>query len=163
MFQSFAIAVADGNCGLYNVSASASKGIGCISLRGTQQAGWLVGTVVVLAASLCLELADLLVLVLFESAAKWREVKTYAPAVVHHVGFTDVVILIVYMVYGILNAGRLPSEVTQLVWVFRKKQSLGIATVCRGTLISPGVRGSVMGWMDGFLSSWGHVYFGGSY
>lgn len=160
MFQSFAIAVVDGNCGLYSVTPSASRGIGCIPLQGTQQAGWLMGTAVVLFLSLFLELMDLLILTLVESAAKWRGAKMRRPWCTM---FAGILILIVYVTYGILNAGRLPEQVTKRVWVFRNEQSLGIATVCRGTLISPGVRGSVMGWMDGFLASWGHVYFGGGY
>lgn len=32
MFQSFAIAVADGNCVVHDVTSSASRGIGCITL-----------------------------------------------------------------------------------------------------------------------------------
>lgn len=157
MFQSFAIAVADGNCVVHDVTASASRGIGCITLSGAQQAGWLAGTVVALAVSLALELVDLLVLALVESRARWRQVKMRRPWCTM---FCGVVILIFYVIYGVLNASRLPSGMTELVWVFRKEPSLGIATVCRGTVTAAGIRGSMMGWTDGFLSSWGRVYFG---
>lgn len=157
MFQSFAIAVGDGNCAIRPVQPSASKGIGCITLSGRQQAGWLAGTAAGTAVSLALQLADLLVLALVESAAKWRGVKMRRPWATM---FAGIVVLVVYVVYGVVNAGRLPSGMTERVWVFRQEPSLGIATVCRGTITPPGVRGSIMGWTDGFLSSWGSVYFG---
>ncbi|KAK7751971.1 hypothetical protein SLS62_006114 [Diatrype stigma] len=157
MFQSFAIAVGDGNCAIHPVHPSASKGIGCITLSGRQQAGWLAGTAAGTAVSLALQLADLLVLALVESAAKWRGVKMRRPWATM---FAGIVVLVVYVVYGVVNASRLPGDMTERVWVFRQEPSLGIATVCRGTITPPGVRGSIMGWTDGFLSSWGRAYFG---
>ncbi|KAK6200656.1 hypothetical protein LQW54_009617 [Pestalotiopsis sp. IQ-011] len=131
MFESFAIGVLDGNCRLHAVSPSASHGIGCITLSGARQAGRL-------AASLALELADLLILALVESATRWRGAKMRRP----------------------WCTIRLPSGVPEVVWVFRKEPSLGIETVCRGVVTPAGVRGSIMGWTDGFLSNWGSTYFG---
>ncbi|KAK6080944.1 hypothetical protein SCUP234_05042 [Seiridium cupressi] len=45
MFESFVLAIVDGNCHMHDVSSSASKGIGCIMLSGEKQSGWLTGTV----------------------------------------------------------------------------------------------------------------------
>ncbi|ETS79525.1 hypothetical protein PFICI_09378 [Pestalotiopsis fici W106-1] len=157
MFESFAIGVLDGNCRLHSVSSSASRGIGCIKLSGAQQAGWLAGTVGVLIASLVLELADMLVLTLVTSKSKWRGVKMRRPWCTM---FCGVAILVFYVIYGLLEASRLPSGMPEVVWVFRKEPSLGIETVCRGIITPAGVRGSIMGWTDGFLSNWGRTYFG---
>ncbi|KAF7539912.1 hypothetical protein G7054_g1772 [Neopestalotiopsis clavispora] len=158
MFESFAINLLDGNCHLHSVSSSASRGIGCIKLSGATQAGWLVGTVGVLATSLALELVDLIVLTLVASKQRWRGVKMRRPWCTMFCGVT---ILVFYVIYGLLEASRLPSGMPEVVWVFRKEPSLGIETVCRGTVTPAGVRGSIMGWTDGFLSNWGSTYFGG--
>lgn len=157
MFESFAIGVLDGNCRLHAVSPSASHGIGCITLSGARQAGWLAGTVGVLAASLALELADMLILALVGSHYRWRGAKMRRPWCTM---FCGIVILVFYVIYGFMESSRLPSGVPEVVWVFRKEPSLGIETVCRGVVTPAGVRGSIMGWTDGFLSNWGGTYFG---
>ncbi|KAI1852944.1 hypothetical protein JX265_012972 [Neoarthrinium moseri] len=157
MFESFAIDIVDGNCRTQPVTSSASKGIGCIELSGDKQAGWIVGTVAVLTFSLMLEFTDLLILTFVESHTKWRGVKMKRPWCTM---FCGIAILIFYVIYGLLESSRLPSGMTEVVWVFRKDPSLTFETACRGTITPAGVRGSMMGWTDGFLANWGRVYFG---
>ncbi|KAK9415981.1 hypothetical protein SUNI508_09941 [Seiridium unicorne] len=157
MLESFALVIVDGNCHMHDVSSSASKGIGCTMLSGEKQSGWLTGTVAFLTVSLILELVDMLVLILVDSHAKWRQVKMRRPWCTMFCGIS---ILILYVIYGLLEASRLPSGMPEVVWVFRREPSLQITTVCQGAVTPAGARGSIMGWTDGFLSNWGRAYFG---
>jgi hypothetical protein len=146
------------NCELFPVLLSASNGIGCIRLPAVDQYRWLTATVAILSLCLVLELVDGFILVSVSNHAScWRGARLKRP------WFTMIagnVILVVILIGGIFMAIQLPREVNKYVSVFKYEASINASTVCAGELLSPGVRGSIIGWTDGFLHSWGEAYQG---
>lgn len=157
MLQAFVVAIQDGNCNFHAVTSSASKGIGCLSLPATTQIGWLTASAALLSTTLILEGIDMTILALVGSSTRWRGAKMRRP---WFTMFAGVILLVVMVTFGVLNASTLPSGITKTIWVFRREPSMGQLSVCKGTLRASGVRGSFIGWLDGFLHNWGEVYFG---
>jgi hypothetical protein len=157
LFQAFAIAVGDGNCNIHSLTPSMSNGIGCILLPAIYQKAWLTATVVLLSVSLVFEVFDMLILALVRSQHRWRGAKMRRP---WFSMFTGILILFVILLFGVLTASTLPSGITEKVIIFRVEPSLGGMTVCRGTLTPAGIRGSILGWSDGFWKSWNETYYG---
>ncbi|KAM0323266.1 hypothetical protein ACHAQA_008857 [Verticillium albo-atrum] len=141
----------------YSVDKSASQGIGCIRLPADDQRRWLTATVAVLSVSLVAQVLDAAVLLLVGNNVRWWRARMKRP------WFTMVLgnaVLVSILILGVVSSSGLPKYVDRTVWVFKYEQSVGTASVCRGTLISAGVRGSIIGWTDGFLHSWGEAYSG---
>jgi hypothetical protein len=156
MFQAGALSVMS-NCDMHRVDMSASQGIGCIRLPADDQYRWLAGTVAVLSICLVFEILDGAILVLVSAKSSWRGNKMKRP---WFSMFAGNMVLICILIVGIYSASQLPRQITKLVWVFRYEPSIQASTVCIGTLKSYGVRGSIIGWTDGFLKSWGEAYIG---
>lgn len=156
-FRDFALAVTTGNCDKYNVIDSSSNGIGCVSLPGDQQKDWLLGTIIALSVALICQVVDTILLIFTNSETKWRKVKAQRPWLTM---FGGVIMLVVLVVFGVFNAKDLPNGVTEAVWIYRKEASSETGRVCRGSLSPPGLRGVMIGYMDGLFESWGGVYNG---
>lgn len=156
-FRDFAVAVTNGNCQKYAVLDSSSNGIGCISLPGSQQRDWLRGTIIALSVALACEVGDTVLMMCTTSETKWRAVKAQRPWCTM---FGGVIMLVILIVKGWGNAGSLPKEMTETVWIYRKEASRALGRVCKGTLNPPGLRGVMIGYMDGLFQSWGSVYDG---
>ncbi|KAH7391845.1 hypothetical protein BKA66DRAFT_579803 [Pyrenochaeta sp. MPI-SDFR-AT-0127] len=156
-FRDFAVAVTTGNCQKYPVLDSSSNGIGCISLPGDQQRNWLLGTIIALSLAILSETLDFILLICTDSTTKYRGVKMQRPWLTM---FGGVIMLIVLITFGVQNANALPKGVTETVWIYRKEPSRSIGRVCRGTLSTPGLRGMMIGYMDGLFESWGAGYRG---
>jgi len=156
-FRDFAVAVTTGNCQKYTVIDSSSNGIGCISLPGDQQRDWLTGTIIALSVALVCQVLDTILMLLTNSKTKWRAVKAQRPWLTM---FGGVIMLVVLVVFGVFNAKDLPKGVTEAVWIYRKEPSREMGRVCRGLLNPPGLRGVMIGYMDGLFESWGGVYHG---
>ena len=156
IFQAFAIAVGDGNCNIYTLY-SEGKSLSCISLPATYQKAWLSGTVVLLSLSIVFEVFDMLILALVRSGHRWRGAKMRRP---WFSMFTGIFILVVLLLVGVYTASALPDGITKKVVIFRVEPSLGGMTVCRATLTPAGVRGSILGWSDGFFNDWKWTYYG---
>ncbi|KAG7102155.1 hypothetical protein HYQ44_017965 [Verticillium longisporum] len=139
------------------VDRSASQGIGCVRLPADDQRRWLTATVAVLSASLVAQVVDAAVLVLVGNNARWWRARMKRPWCTMVLGNG---VLISILIAGIISSSDLPRYVDRTVWVFKYERSVDTASVCRGTLISAGVRGSIIGWTDGFLHSWGETYSG---
>ncbi|KAH6708417.1 hypothetical protein EV126DRAFT_110581 [Verticillium dahliae] len=139
------------------VDRSASQGIGCVRLPADDQRRWLTATVAVLSASLVAQVVDAAVLVLVGNNARWWRARMKRPWCTMILGNG---VLISILIAGIISSSDLPRYVDRTVWVFKYERSVDTASVCRGTLISAGVRGSIIGWTDGFLHSWGETYSG---
>ncbi|KAH7077246.1 hypothetical protein FB567DRAFT_146200 [Paraphoma chrysanthemicola] len=156
-FRDFAIAVTTGDCKKYQIINSSSNGIGCISLPGDQQRDWLLGTIIALSTALVCQVLDTALMLLTDSGTKWRAVKVQRPWLTM---FGGVIMLVVLVVFGVFNAKDLPKGVTETVWIYRKEASRELGRVCRGKLNPPGLRGNMIGYMDGLFESWGRVYHG---
>jgi uncharacterized integral membrane protein len=156
-FRDFAVAVTTGDCQKYEVLDSSSNGIGCVSLPGDQQRDWLLGTIVALSTALVCQVLDTILMLLTDSKTKWRAVKVQRPWLTM---FGGVIMLVVLVVFGVFNAKDLPKGVTETVWIYRKEASRAMGRVCRGKLDPPGLRGVMIGYMDGLFESWGRVYHG---
>lgn len=152
-----AVAVQDGNCQFRPVTTSASKGIGCIDLPATQQINWLKATVGVVSVSIAFQVIDMVVLYKVKSDDKWRGVKMRRPWLTM---FGGILVLVMLCVVAGINASTLPRYMTDTVWVYKYEPSTDTSVVCRGTLTSAGLRGSIIGWTDGFLNSLGSAYYG---
>ncbi|CRK14493.1 hypothetical protein BN1708_011142 [Verticillium longisporum] len=100
---------------------------------------------------------DAAVLVLVGNNARWWRARMKRPWCTMVLGNG---VLISILIAGIISSSDLPRYVDRTVWVFKYERSVDTASVCRGTLISAGVRGSIIGWTDGFLHSWGETYSG---
>lgn len=156
-FRDSAVAVTTGNCQKYNVIDSSSNGIGCISLPGDQQRDWLTGTIIALSVALVCQVLDTVLMLLTNSETKWRKVKAQRPWLTM---FGGVIMLVVLVVFGVFNAKDLPKGVTEAVWIYRKEPSRETGRICQGLLNPPGLRGVMIGYMDGLFESWGAVYHG---
>lgn len=156
-FRDFALAVSTGNCQHYPVLPSSSNGIGCIALPGTQQTDWLRGTAIALTVALFCQTADWVLMMCTNSESRWRGVKFQRPWLTMAAG---VIVLVVLIYAGRVNANELPEGVTRTVWIYRKEESSALGRVCKGELDPPGLRGTMIGYMDGLFQSWGGVYDG---
>ncbi|EXL42743.1 hypothetical protein FOCG_15188 [Fusarium oxysporum f. sp. radicis-lycopersici 26381] len=155
-FRDFAIAVATGNCEKYNVTSSSSNGIGCISLPARQQRDWLTGTIVGLGAALVLQAVDM-VLMRCARDRRCRGVEMQRP---WFTMFGGTLMLVILVAFGVFNAARLPSGVTDAVWIYHKEPRATVGRVCQAKLQAPGLRGMIIGWTDAVFSGWGDVYYG---
>jgi hypothetical protein len=156
-FHDFAVAITTGNCDKFSIIDSSTNGIGCISLPGDQQRDWLLGTIISLSVALVCQVFDTVLMLLTNSNTKWRKVKAQRPWLTM---FGGVIMLVVLVIFGVFNAKDLPKGVTEAVWIYRKVPSQEMGRVCRGTLNPPGLRGVMIGYMDGLFESWGSVYHG---
>ncbi|OBR14810.1 hypothetical protein CH63R_03536 [Colletotrichum higginsianum IMI 349063] len=157
MFQSAEAVLVNCETPPTQVEKSFSQGIGCISLPADEQYHWLNITVVVLLVSVVFEIFDAAILVLVGNNARWWRARMKRP---WFTMFTGNAVLLCILVSGVISSSHLPIGVNRTVWVFKYEQSVRSAIVCQGTLMSAGVRGSIIGWTDGFLSSWGSTYTG---
>jgi len=155
--QDFAVAVTTGNCEKFSVLDSSSKGIGCISLPGDQQRDWLLGTVIALSVALICQVLDTILMLLTNSKTKWRAVKVQRPWLTM---FGGVIMLVVLIVFGVFNAKDLPRGITETVWVYKMKPSWEMGKLCQTEIYPPGLRGVMIGYMDGLFESWGSAYYG---
>ncbi|KAI9797956.1 MAG: hypothetical protein M1833_005012 [Piccolia ochrophora] len=155
-FQPFGVATLDGDCHVYNIDQSISRGIGCIKIPGVWQRQWLTGTVVGTAMSLVFQFIDLIILYLVGGTRKWRGVKMKRPWTTM---ISGLVILCITLFYGLQYASMLPPGITERVT---------IAVEVNGTkafnakLTSAGLRGTIIGWNDGLFESWHGSYTGTS-
>lgn len=156
-FRDFAVAVTTGNCDKYEVIDSSSNGIGCISLPGDQQRDWLLGTIISLSAAMICQSLDAVFMLYSHSHFRPRGVRAQRPWLTMIGGC---LMLVVMIVFGIIHANSLPKGVTEAVWIYRIEESRKSGRVCRGSLNPPGLRGVVIGYMDGLFQSWGRVYYG---
>ncbi|KAH0537513.1 hypothetical protein FGG08_005688 [Glutinoglossum americanum] len=154
IFQPFGLVVRDGNCNMYPIGQSSSKGIGCINIPGYEQKQWLQGTVAGASISIVLEFVDLLILIFVGSSTRLRGVKMRRPWCTMFSGLT---VLGVTLILGVTYASELPKGISQKIWVV---VNMDRPTIYAGSLISPGLRGSLIGWNDGLFASWGNTYYG---
>ncbi|KAF2134154.1 hypothetical protein P153DRAFT_381335 [Dothidotthia symphoricarpi CBS 119687] len=155
-FRDFAVAITTGNCERYIVVDSIN-GIGCISLPASQQSDWLLGTIIALVTALICQLLDTVLLKCTDSETRYRGVKVQRPWLTM---FGGMVMLIILITTGVFNASRLPTGVTEKVWIYRKEPSKAVGRVCHGIITAPGLRGMLIGYLDGLFESWGTVYYG---
>ena len=155
LFQPFGLVAVDGSCNVYNISQSAHKGIGCITLPGQWQQQWLKGTIAGISIELCTELLDLLILSLVNGKRKiFQAVKLKRPWATI---FSGLIVLIVTLIYGVNYSLYLPPGVTERVTVLMDVQGPASYT---GNMTSAGLRGAIIAWNDGLFESWRAAYFG---
>ncbi|KAF4426504.1 hypothetical protein F53441_14127 [Fusarium austroafricanum] len=150
----------ESGCQIYNVTASYSQGIGCITLKGYEQYTWLKGSIIIISFSLAFQVFDLVILLLVRSTTRWRGARMKRP---WFTMFTGNIVLLVLIIVGVFQCQRLPNHVDQSVTVYEHIESLNQSVACVAHLTPYGVRGAVIGWTDGFLESWGDTYIPKSY
>jgi hypothetical protein len=154
MFQS-SLSVSS-NCELYPISLSKSPGTGCIELPAIDKQRWLEASVAVLSVSLLFEAFDALILIsVSNNTCCWNGARRKRP---WFTMFAGNAILLAVLITGVFQALSLPYQINKHLSVFRYEGSIGAATVCSASILPPGVRGSIIGWTDGFLNSWGETY-----
>jgi hypothetical protein len=156
-FRDFVVAITTGNCEKLEVIDSSSNGIGCISLPGDQQRDWLLGTIIALIAALVCQILDATFMIVSDAGWRPRHMRVRRPWLTMIGGCATLGVLIIY---GVINANNLPQGVTETVWIYRKEPSREKGRVCRGKLDPPGLRGVIIGYMDGLFESWGVSYHG---
>ncbi|KAH7231047.1 hypothetical protein BKA59DRAFT_488761 [Fusarium tricinctum] len=154
-----ALAVESG-CQLYNVTASSSQGIGCITLKGYEQYTWLTASIIIISLSLVFEVFDLVILLLVRGTKRWRGAKMKRP---WFTMFSGNIVLLVLIIVGVFQCQHLPRKIDQSVTVFEYQKGLEQNVTCIARLTPYGVRGAIIGWTDGFLKSWGETYSPKSY
>lgn len=160
-FQPGVIALIDGNCNVRKIADSHdfNRGIACVELPATQQITWLTNTVVIVSISLGVQFFDAVTMIMSHgnSAACLQMINPRRP------WLTTIAGLFIYIVLasgGIELANHLPDGITQRVLVLRFERSLGVFPVCASRLLSPGLRGAVIGYTDGLFNSWGSAFYG---
>lgn len=154
IFQPFGVAVLDGNCNVWPILQTFSKGVGCILIPGNQQMAWLKATVAGTGLSIALELIDICILATVHSGTRWRGIKMRRP---WFTMFSGVAVLGLILVFGVVYSTILPPGISEKVWVVT---DAGAATVYEGQLGTAGLRGAMIGWNDGVFQGWGTTYFG---
>lgn len=154
IFQPFGVAVLDGNCNIWPILQTFSKGVGCILIPGTQQMAWLKATVAGTGLSIALELIDICILATVHSGTRWRGVKMRRP---WFTMFSGVAVLGLILVFGVVYSTILPPGISEKVWIVT---DAGAVTVYEGVLGTAGLRGAMIGWNDGVFQGWGTTYFG---
>lgn len=153
-FQPFGVATIDGDCHVYKINQSITRGIGCIQIPGVWQRQWLTGTIVGTAMSLAFEFVDLFILYKVDGTKKWRSVKMKRPWTTMICGL---VILAITLFYGLQYASMLPPGVTERVTVAVNVNGI---KAFNAHLTSSGLRGAIIGWNDGVFESWKGTYTG---
>jgi hypothetical protein len=159
-FRDFGIALTTGNCELFSIIDDRNSGISCIELPAEQQREWIIGTIVALVAASACQIGDMILLKWTQNDSKRKcrgTVRLQRPWLTMFGGVTMIVLLIAF---GVFSANRLPSGVTELVWVYRKEPEKVVGRVCQARLKSPGLRGTIIAYTDGLFGSWGGMYFG---
>ncbi|MCJ1459179.1 hypothetical protein MMC28_009556 [Mycoblastus sanguinarius] len=154
IFQPFGIAVLDGNCNIWPIQQTFSKGVGCILIPGIQQMAWLKATVAGTGLAIAFELIDICILATVHSGTRWRGVKMRRP---WFTMFSGVAVLGLMLVFGVVYSNVLPPGISEKVWVVT---DAGTVTVYEGELGTAGLRGAMIGWNDGVFQAWGMTYFG---
>ena len=154
IFQPFGVAVLDGNCNVWPILQTFSKGVGCILIPGSQQMAWLKATVAGTGLSIALELVDICILATVHSGTRWRGVKMRRP---WFTMFSGVAVLGLILVFGVVYSSILPPGISEKVWIVT---DAGVVTVYEGELGTAGLRGAMIGWNDGVFQGWGITYFG---
>jgi hypothetical protein len=155
-FQDNSMVVQTGNCEFFPITISASKGIGCMNIPGTEQRGWLLGTIISLVFALILQSLDAL-LMSMSKTQKFRGVKLQRPWLTMIAG---VVVLGILIAFGVFQSRRLPAAITETIWVYRKEPNAAEGRICQGIIDPSGLRGMLIGWLDGVLGNWGEIYSG---
>jgi len=155
LFQPYGIAVRDGNCVIHPIDQSENAGIGCITLPGIQQAGWIAGTVWGTSLSLIIEIVDIIILSTTSKSARWRGIKMRRPWCTLFMGAALLLVMLVFS--GIYSMG-LPEGITSSIWIV--VQAGDRLVVYEGKLRSAGMRGEFIGWLDAVFGSWNTIYNG---
>ena len=154
IFQPFGVAVLDGNCNVWPILQTFSKGVGCILIPGTQQMAWLKATVAGTGLSIALQLVDICILATVHSGTRWRGIKMRRP---WFTMFSGVAVLGLILVFGVVYSSVLPPGISEKVWIVT---DTGAVVVYEGNLGTAGLRGAMIGWNDGVFQDWGTTYFG---
>lgn len=154
IFQPFGLAVLDGNCNVWPIQQTFSKGVGCILIPGTQQKAWLKATVAGTGLSIALEFVDIVILATVHSGTRWRGVKMRRPWCTM---FSGLAVLGLILVFGVVYSTILPPGISEKVWIVT---DAGAVTVYQGELGTAGLRGAMIGWNDGVFQGWESTYFG---
>ncbi|KAH6887614.1 hypothetical protein B0T10DRAFT_562826 [Thelonectria olida] len=150
----------ESGCELYDVTPSYSQGIGCIKLKGYEQYTWLKASIIIISLSLAFQIFDLAILILVRGTTRWRGAKMKRP---WFTMFAGNIVLLVLIIVGVFQCQHLPRNVDKNVTVYEHNKALNESYTCVAHLTPYGVRGAVIGWTDGFLTSWGDTYSPKSY
>ena len=155
IFQPFGVAVRDGECHVHPIEISSNKGLGYISLPGVQQKGWLTSTIAGTSISLVIELVDFLILMYVSSDTRARGlIRLRRPWCSMFCGFA---VLGVTFIFSLIYAQQLPPGMTSNIWLVVNTDRPAIYSA---SLLTPGLRGGLIGWNDGVFGGWGQAYFG---
>lgn len=155
MFGYFGVAELDLNCNFHPVVRNVRNGIGCIDLPGTRQRTWLMVTKITLILAVCIEGIDAFILSFVSLQRSWWIVQLKRPWFTMIFGLT---MLVLILVVGTMDAYSLPPGISEKIWLV---VDTGTAPfVCTAHLPPAGLRGQLIGWLDGLLASWNATYNG---
>jgi hypothetical protein len=154
VFQPFGVATVDGDCHIYKINQSTTRGIGCIRIPGVWQRRWLTGTIVGIILSLIFEIVDFIILSYFGVNDKRGCIKWQRPWATMIGGL---VILGITLVYGLEYASGLPPGITEHVTI---AINVNGTKAFNAKLTNSGLRGTIIGWNDGLFDSWKEKYTG---
>jgi hypothetical protein len=157
IFNTFSVAVQDGNCNLYRVYQVGKKGVGCIKIPANEQKVWLAVSIVLNLVFLVVEGVDFVILVSINAGYRLNEVKMKRP---WGTMFSGIIVLLAVLAFGAIESFNLPDGITKLVRIVMRAPPSGQVFICTATLTPAGLRGQVISWTDGLLSSWGSAYYG---
>jgi hypothetical protein len=155
MFASFALSVQNADCTFQSVTDNVHKGIGCIELEGARQEIWIKVTQITLIISLCLEIVDAAILYFVSAKRTCLTVKMKRPWCTIMFG---IIMLLLILLMGSIDAYALPPGINKRTLVVIKTDPSPF--LCTGELSPAGLRGQLIGWLDGLLQSWQARYYG---
>lgn len=155
MFGFFGLSELDLDCNFHPVTNNYHKGIGCIDLPGSRQHTWLVVTKITLLLAVCIEGVDALILSFMGLHRSWWVIQLKRPWFTMIFGLA---MLVLILVVGCMDSYSLPPGISEKIWLV---VDTGTAPfICTGQLSPAGLRGQLIGWLDGLLQSWNATYFG---
>ncbi|KAH8682814.1 hypothetical protein BGZ60DRAFT_205808 [Tricladium varicosporioides] len=157
MFGHFGVAELDLNCNFHPVTRNVHNGIGCIDLPGARQHTWLIVTKITLILAICIEGVDALILSFVSLEHSWWIVQLRRPWFTMIFGLT---MLVLILVVGTMDAYSLPPGISEKIWLIVDTGTEPF--ICMSRLSPAGLRGQLIGWLDGVLEGWNGIYNGSS-
>lgn len=155
LFGSFGLSELSLDCIIHDLTPDYHKGIGCLDLPGTRQLTWLMVTKITLLLAICIEGIDALILWFVPLDYDLWIVQVKRPWLTMSFGL---IMLVLILVVGTMDAYSLPPGISEKIWLV--VDSGANPFICTGHLSPAGLRGQLIGWLDGLLQSWKSTYFG---
>jgi hypothetical protein len=112
-------------------------------------------TKITLFLAICIEVIDALILSFVNLSRSWWTVQLKTPWFTMVFGL---IMLVLISVVGAMDSYSLPPGISEKIWLV--VDSGADPFICTEHLSPAGLRGQLIGWLDGLLQSWKSTYFG---